>query len=194
MLPLGDSDAYGTWSARPGGDTRGESWAELSFWMWGKKKRKKRGIPEGPGWAEQLAGKVSWPELPRHGLCQKTIKENIFRLTTSKIKKPHTTKFPKSKKKKRGERKAKTQDCLSHPSVCVAGGGVGAALCCVWKKRRQKDRKKEQVTHLRWLSAGERGGKKKSQILPEQNRPGGHVPYQIKPVCLCIWEKDHMGL
>lgn len=54
------------------------------------------GAPEGQVRAEQLAGEVSWPELSLHGLCQKAIKENIFRLASSRIKKLHTAVILKS--------------------------------------------------------------------------------------------------
>lgn len=81
-IQLWDTDAYGTWSAGPGGDYGRGSVLE--------------GAPEGQVRAEQLAGKVSWPELSQHVLCQKTIKENIFRLTTSRIKKPHNAVILKS--------------------------------------------------------------------------------------------------
>ncbi len=110
----------------------GGSRTELSFWVWNLGEKK---APEGPAWAEQLAGEASWPELPQHGLCQKTIKENIFRLTTSGIKKLHTTAILKSEPSAREANESQQNpppDCLSYHCLCCKRVWVQLCVCvCV---------------------------------------------------------------
>lgn len=81
--------------------------------MWGG------GAPEGQVRAEQLAGEVSWPELSLHGLCQKAIKENIFRLASSRIKKLHTAMILKSEPRERSAAHSRVHHQMCASCVCV---------------------------------------------------------------------------
>ena len=179
VLPLWDTDAYGTWSGGPGGDKRGRvGWSCLLFFFfeyetWGEiKKKKKKGLQkdqsELSSWQVKWAGRSS----PQHGPCQKTIKENIFRLTTSGIKKLHAAMILKSEPcaREADESQPQSTSRLSLTYWC---------LCCrsVWVQLRvvvcvsvgvytlvlesRKDTKKESRLHIYCNSQqvrGETGG------------------------------------
>lgn len=147
----------------------------------GVKKKEKKSLQkdqsELSSWQVKWAGRSS----PQHGPCQKTIKENIFRLTTSGIKKLHAAVILKSEPcaGEAAESQPQSTSRLSLSYWCLCCRSVWVQLCvCVGVHtlvlESRKDKKKENRLHIYSNSQQVRGeteeGGKKSRS--HQSRTG----------------------
>lgn len=97
----------------------------------------KLGENKRPAWAEQLVGEWAGQRLLEHGLCQETIRENIFRLTTNKIKRLNTTKIKTVCEGRREKKNIRlllqpvfvTHECVSH---------WVSVRACTWKEKTER--------------------------------------------------------
>ena len=213
VLPLWDTDAYGTWSGGPGGDKRGRvGWSCLFFFFeyetWGEIKKKKKGSRRtSQSWA---AGR--WSELagaPLNTAPAKKPSRKTFSGWLPAESKSYTPPWSlnqnRVREKQTNHSHSPPPDCLLHTGVCAVGvcGCSCVWLCvCLWEcthlcwRAEKTQRKRAGYTSTVTLSRGEgrRGG---GWIPPEQNRPAGHVAYQIKPVyasvCVsaCVWVRPY---
>ncbi len=150
-LPLWDTDAYGTWFARPGG-YRGESMAELSFWVWDFLRGGgglQKDLPELSSWQVKWAGRSS----PNMASAKKPSRKTFSAWLPAESKSytpPWSLNQNRLREKHTNHSRVHLQTVF-HASVCAARACGSSSACVsvlthgIWKQMRQKDR--EQVTH-----------------------------------------------
>lgn len=155
----------------------------------------KKDQPELSSWQVKWAGQ----RLLEHGLCQKPIRENIFRLTTNKIKRLNTTKIKTvcvrgiGRGKKNITTDFYSNRCLWRTSVYPTE--AGAHLYLKTGERKKRETASRLNIHSKSQQVRRETEEKQSMIPAEQNRPKERVPYQVKlmhvRVSVCMWETPY---